>query len=181
VVLVTNGARPTPEAEEKYGHLISLDSVPELAQVPGHTDAAKKPARKPILGRLAGAVTRVVGTEEEMEDVMGAEKLVGSGMIAAQLLAHITQEEVFLQSLTYLLRTGSPDGQDLLGAVNFAITASDLLERREFGRMASFAQNKMWTHTDLALVQTPKVVDIEQWYDRDDYRPRLSLIWSTQP
>jgi 6-phosphofructokinase 1 len=122
-----------------------------------------------------------VGTEEEMEDVMGAEKLVGSGMIAAQLLAHITQEEVFLQSLTYLLRTGSPDGQDLLGAVNFAITASDLLERREFGRMASFAQNKMWTHTDLALVQTPKVVDIEQWYDRDDYRPRLSLIWSTQP
>ncbi len=180
VILVCNGAHPTAEAAEKYSHLISLDSTPELDQVPGHDESAKKPQRKPFFGRITSAVAKVTGDEEDEEEVMGAERLVGSGMVAAQLMAHITQEEVFLQSLTYLLRTGSPDGQDLLGAVNFAITATELLERKEFGRMSAFVQNKMWTHVDLTSVQSDKVIDLDAWYDKDDYRPKLSLIWSVQ-
>jgi len=179
VVLVCNGARPTAEAAEKYAHLISPNSLPELAQAPGHDDVAKKPQRKPFLGRIAGASSRPGPDNEEDEEILGAERLVGSGMVTAQLLAHITQEEVFLQSLTYLLRTGSPDGQDLLGAVNFAITACDLLERGEFGRMTAFVQNKMWTHVDLASsLAQERVLDLEKWYDKDDYRPKLALIWS---
>jgi 6-phosphofructokinase len=150
----------------------------ELDQVPGHDETAKRPQRKPLFGRLASAVTKVAG--EEDEEVLGAERLVGSGMVAAQLMAHITQEEVFLQPLTYLLRTGSPDGQDLLGAVNFAITAAELLDRKEFGRMAAFVKDKMWTHIDLASVESEKVIDLDTWYDKDDYRPKLSLIWSVQ-
>jgi 6-phosphofructokinase len=108
-------------------------------------------------------------------------QLVGSGMVAAELLAHLTHEQVLHQELTYLLRTGMPDGQDLLGAVNFAFTAAQLVHQGEFGRMAAFVQNRMWTHVELDLaVQGIKTVDIDAWYEYDQYRPKLNLIWSAE-
>jgi 6-phosphofructokinase len=107
--------------------------------------------------------------------------LVGSGMVAARLLEDIFGEEVFLQPLTYLLRTGSPDGQDLLGATNFALTAARLLNSESYGRMASFVQNEMWTDVDLKLAaEGVKTVDVDAWYDKDNYKPQLTLIWSVE-
>lgn len=106
---------------------------------------------------------------------------LGSGMIAARLLGHITGEETFYQPLTYLLRTGSPDGQDLLGAVNFALTAARLLDEGKFGRMAAFIQNEMWTDVDIKLAsESVKTVDLDAWYEVDDYKPKLSMIWSVE-
>ena len=100
-------------------------------------------------------------------------------MVAAELLAHLTGEQVLHQELTYLLRTGAPDGQDLLGAINFAFTAAQLVHQGEFGRMAAFVQNRMWTHVALDMaVQGVKLVDVDAWYEREAYRPRLNLIWS---
>jgi 6-phosphofructokinase len=160
VLLACDGAIPTKEKVEKYASLLSLDSYKQLAQ------EADRPRRTP---RAA------------LTSVLSGERLVGSGMVAAQLLAHITGEEVFLQPLTYLLRTGSPDGQDLLGAANFALTAARLLEERNFGRMTAFVQNKMWTDVDLTVaMEGVKQLDLETWYDREDYKPRLALIWSAQ-
>ena len=111
----------------------------------------------------------------------GEGNLVGSGMVAARLLENVVGEEVFLQPLTYLLRTGSPDGQDLLGAANFALTAARLLKEERYGRMAAFVQNEMWTDVDLKLAaEGVKTVDVGAWYDTDNYRPQLSLIWSVE-
>jgi 6-phosphofructokinase len=113
------------------------------------------------------------------ESIRGTGNLIGSGTTAARLLGHITGEEVILQPLTYLLRTGSPDGQDLLGAANFALTAARLVENGKFGRMAAFVKDKMWTDVDLNLaIEGVKVVDVEAWYDKENFRPQLSLIWS---
>lgn len=113
------------------------------------------------------------------ERSLGEGNLVGSGMVAARLLENVVGEEVFLQPLTYLLRTGSPDGQDLLGAANFALTAARLLSEERYGRMAAFVQNEMWTDVDLNLAaEGVKTVDVGAWYDKDNYRPQLSLIWS---
>jgi 6-phosphofructokinase 1 len=107
------------------------------------------------------------------------QKLVGSGVVTASLITHITGENVILQPLTYVLRTGVPDGQDLLGAANFAFIASHLLERGQFGRMAAFVQNEMWTDVDLNLAtQGIKTVDVDAWYDEKEYRAKLSIIWS---
>lgn len=160
VLLACDGAIPTKEKVDKYASLLSLDSYKQLAQ------EADRPRRTP---RAA------------LTSVLSGERLVGSGMIAAQLLAHITGEEVFLQPLTYLLRTGSPDGQDLLGAANFALTAARLLDERKFGRMTAFVQNKMWTDVDLnAAMEGAKKLDLEAWYDKEDYKPRLGLIWSAE-
>jgi 6-phosphofructokinase len=105
--------------------------------------------------------------------------LVGSGMILAELLTHLTHQEVFQQELTYLLRTGMPDGQDLLGALNFAFSAADLVERGTYGRMTAFNKDAMWTHVDLKEAREGvKTVDVDVWYDRENYKPKLNLIWS---
>ncbi len=105
--------------------------------------------------------------------------MLGSGFIAAKLLSHICGEEVFTQPLTYMLRSGFPDGQDLLGAANFAFTAVHLVNQSRFGRMTAFIQEKMWTDVDLALVLNgTKTVDLTEGYDRERYKPNLSLIWS---
>jgi 6-phosphofructokinase len=107
--------------------------------------------------------------------------LAGSGMVAAELLQHLTGEEVFLQPLTYLLRTGSPDGQDLLGATNFAILATQLLKAGKYGRMTAYQQRYNLTDVDLQIVtQGINKVDVEEMYDVDNYRPKVNLIWAAQ-
>lgn len=104
---------------------------------------------------------------------------VSSGEQAARLLDHITGEEVFLQPLTYLLRTGPPDGQDLLGGVNFALGASRLVQEEKYGRMMAFVQDKMWTDVDLSIaLEGVKTIDVGTWYDIENYQSKLSIIWS---
>ncbi|MCC6956919.1 MAG: 6-phosphofructokinase [Anaerolineales bacterium] len=165
VMLVCNGARPALQQAQKYAHLLSPDSAPELSQPPEHGAASARAAQK-----------------LSQETLDGYHGMMGSGMIASQLMAHITGEEVFLQSLTYLLRTGPPDGQDLLGAANFALTAARLLAEGKHGRLAAFVQDRMWCDVDIqAAVEGVKTVDVETWYDRQSYKPRLELIWSVNP
>ena len=72
-----------------------------------------------------------------------------------------------------------PDGQDLLGAVNFAFTAAELVDRGVYGRMTAFNQNAMWTHVNVEEAREGvKTVDVDAWYDRENYKPKLNLIWS---
>ena len=109
----------------------------------------------------------------------GKDWSLSSGTVATHLLSQITGEEVFIQPLTYLLRTGAPDGQDLLGAANFAFRAAHLLQEGRFGRMTAFVKDKMWTDVDLSLAtQGARGVDVETMYDVEGYKPKLSLIWS---
>jgi 6-phosphofructokinase len=138
--------------------------------------------------RSKSAVLQLMTAEkaEDLQEDFSLEEITetgtskaGSGMVAAELLQYLTGEEVFLQSLTYLLRTGSPDGQDLLGATNFAMRAARLVKEGKFGRMAAFQQNYTWTDVDLNVVtQGAKTVDVDEWYDVDNYRPKVTLIWS---
>ena len=118
---------------------------------------------------------------EKYKNLLSKKTHSGSGMEIADLLQHITAEEVFLQPLTYLLRTGFPDGQDLLGAANFAFLAARLIHEQRYGRMTAFVQEKMWTDVDLNLaIEGVKTVDVENWYDPENYKPNLSLIWSIE-
>lgn len=136
------------------------------------------------VGQYASVIAHNIGSTQASSRYLAggdavANPLVGSGMILAELLTHITGQEVFQQELTYLLRTGVPDGQDLLGAVNFAFTAAELVERGVYGRMTAFNQNAMWTHVDLTEARDGvKAVDVDVWYDRENYKPKLNLIWS---
>ncbi len=103
----------------------------------------------------------------------------GSGVVVAELMQHLTGEEVFHQPLTYLLRTGNPDGQDLLGATNFAILAARLLQDQQFGRMVAYQQRYNLTHVDLQLVtEGVNGVIVDKMYDAENYKPRINLIWA---
>lgn len=108
-----------------------------------------------------------------------ASGLHSSGLITAELLQNLTGEEVFFQQLTYLMRTGTPDGQDLLGATNFGMMAAHLLHDGVYGRMTAFQRQHAWTHVDLkTAMQGEKRVDIDAWYDANGYRPTDGLIWA---
>jgi 6-phosphofructokinase len=162
VVLVCDGSLPTSEKMEKYAHLVSTNTEVESLGISNGEKTSKD---------------KLSASEQEL----AGKKWVGSGMIAARLLSFITGEEVFIQSLTYLLRTGSPDGQDLLGGMNFAIAAARLVAEGQYGRMTAFVKNKMWTDVDLKnAMEGTRTVDIDSWYDKGNYEPKLSLIWAVE-
>ena len=163
--------------------------IPEVPYNPDHLahllslDKKQTPANYAVLLVCDGAqpLTDFQQKYRTVLDVVAGTTISSSGMAAAVLLKHLTGEEIFHQELTYLLRTGAPDGQDLLGAVNFAFTTATLVDQGIFGRMAAFKQNTMWTHIDLSeAVQRVKTVDTDSWYDAQNYQPRLDLIWSSE-
>lgn len=166
VVTVSDGSRIVPEKVLKYTPHLSPRSQSE------------------VLKLLTEDKAREAGAEGEFnldEVVETGTSLAGSGMVAAELLQHLLGEEVFMQPLTYLLRTGSPDGQDLLGATNFAILAARLLMEERFGRMTAYQQRYNLTDVDLQLVtQGVNGVDVDNMYDADNYRPKVNLIWAAQ-
>lgn len=134
------------------------------------------------LRQMTEEKARELGVDEEftLEDVVETgSSLAGSGMIAAELLQQLTNEEVFLQPLTYLLRTGSPDGQDLLGATNYALLAARLVKQGNFGRMVAYQRQYNLTDIPLATVtEGIHTVDVDLMYDADNYRPKVDLIWA---
>ncbi|MBN1535541.1 MAG: 6-phosphofructokinase [Anaerolineales bacterium] len=154
VLLVCDGTQPQEDKIEEYTKILS--------QAPGFMD------------KSTDFIKEWVSSSSQ-------ETNVSSGMVLTELLSNITQEAVFLQQLTYLLRTGSPDGQDLLGAANFALTAARLLRDESYGRMTAFVKDQMWTDVDLSVVsQGVKTVDVDSWYDQENYKPKLSVIWSLE-
>jgi 6-phosphofructokinase 1 len=139
-------------------------------------------SKSQVLKLMTEQKAREARAEDEfiLEEVLETgSTLAGSGMVVGELLAHLTDEEVIHQPLTYLLRTGAPDGQDLLGATNFAILAARLLKEGKFGRMTAYQQRYNLTDVDLNIVtQGVHGVDVDEMYDVDNYRPKVNLIWA---
>jgi 6-phosphofructokinase 1 len=167
VVLVCDGAQLAPNKSVQYAPWLHRSR---------HNSGVTP--RRPAPARL----TDPEGVGRSLDDSLGVSgeySGFSSGIVVTHLLSHISGEEVLHQPLTYLLRTGSPDGQDLLGAANFAMTAARLLYEGSYGRMAAFVQEKMWTHVDINLaLEGVKTVDVEAWYDVEKYKPNLSIIWA---
>lgn len=166
VVLVSDGSRMVPDKLLKYTPHLSPRS------------------KSGVLRLMTEEKAREVQAEDEFtldEVVETGSTLAGSGMVVAELVGHLLDEEVFLQPLTYLLRTGAPDGQDLLVATNFAIMASRLLRDGHFGRMTAYQRRYSLTHVDLNMVtQGVHGVDVDKMYDINNYRPKIDLIWAAQ-
>jgi 6-phosphofructokinase len=162
IVAVSDGSQIVPDKIMRYTPRLSLRS------------------RSQVLRLMTAGKAEALDEEFDLDEVVEiGTSMAGSGMVAAELLQHLTREEVFLQPLTYLLRTGTPDGQDLLGATNFAMLAARLVKEGKFGRMTAFQQQDTWTDVDLNIVtQGVKSVDVDTWYDADNYQPRVTLIWS---
>ena len=164
VILVSDGSTIVEDKVLKYTPHLSPRSKSQVLQL--MTEEKAREAEKTDEFSLDDVVE--VGTSA-----------TGSGMVVAELMHHLTGEEVFHQPLTYLLRTGPPDGQDLLGATNFAILAARLLRDNNFGRMTAYQQRYNLTHVDLQLVtQGVNGVIVDKMYDAENYKPKVNLIWA---
>ena len=162
------------------GARIEADKL--LEYTPHLSPRSKSVVLKQMTEERAKAAANEADTEFVLDEVLETgSSLAGSGMVVAELLQYLTGEEVFMQPLTYLLRTGPPDGQDMLGATNFAILAARLLKEGKFGRMTVYQQRYNLTDIDLQVVtEGVNRVDVDEMYDVDTYKPKVNLIWAAQ-
>lgn len=166
IITVGNGTQIEPDLALKYAPHLSPRS------------------QSVVLRQMTAEEARAARAEGEfsLEEVLEpGSSLAGSGLVAAELLRYLTGEEVLMEPLTYLLRTGPPDGQDMVGAAHFAIMATRLLKAGKFGRMTAYQQRYNLTNVDLNLVtERANTVDVAEMYDVEEYRPKLNLIWAAQ-
>jgi len=109
-------------------------------------------------------------------DAYGHRKLGGIGEIVGEALKRITGENMIIQRLAYLMRSGAPDALDLMVAVNFANMAMDLIGNRVGGRMVAL-RDGTYTHIPMSTVTSGlKRVDVDELYDVDQYRPKVRHV-----
>ena len=109
-------------------------------------------------------------------DAYGHRKLGGIGEITGEALKHITGENMIIQRLAYLMRSGAPDALDLMVAVNFANMAMDLIGNRVSGRMVAL-RDGTYTHIPMSTVTSGiKRVDVDELYDTEQYRPKVRHV-----
>jgi ATP-dependent phosphofructokinase / diphosphate-dependent phosphofructokinase len=110
------------------------------------------------------------------EDAYGHRKLGGIGEHTAALLKERTGEEMIVQVVGYLMRSGAPDSLDLMVATNYAVMAADLALEGSSGRMVALRSG---TYTSVPISATRegvKRVDVDELYDVRAYRPKVRHV-----
>jgi 6-phosphofructokinase len=110
------------------------------------------------------------------EDAYGHRKLGGIGELTAALLKERTGEDMIVQVLGYLMRSGAPDSLDLMVATNYAVMAADLALEGSSGRMVALRGG---TYTSVPMSATRegvKRVDVDELYDASQYRPKVRHV-----
>ena len=111
-----------------------------------------------------------------VEDAYGYRKLGGSGQQLAAAIREHTGSETIYQSLGYLMRSGEPDALDRMVARGFAKLAVELVLKGEFGRLIAIREGK-YIHLPLDILSKgSRRVDVEELYDSEQYRPRVSRL-----
>ncbi len=148
----------------------------------------------PELSRLANSRTLVEAmTSGEgdrvrrhiLDDVAGRREIgmhvIGTGAVVTEMLENVTGQRLVFQPLSYLIRTGEPDGQDLLGAVNFATLAVQLFADGKTGRLVAYRQRDNYVDLPLDVVTQPggnvRVVD---FYDVEEYCAKPGIFWAAR-
>jgi 6-phosphofructokinase len=125
------------------------------------------------------ASTHVIN-EMAGERQIGA-RVTGAGAIVTEVMENITGQRCLFQPLSYLIRTGEPDGQDLLGAMNFATLAIKLLEAGQTGRLIAYRQGANYVDVPLDVVTQPATqINITDHYDAKLYTPKSSVLWAAR-
>ncbi len=109
-------------------------------------------------------------------DAYGHRKLGGIGTLTGQLIKERTGEDIILQEIGYLMRSGAPDSLDLMVATNYASMAADLAMEHATGRMVALRGG---TYTNVPISVTGegvKRVDIGELYDELNYRPKVRHV-----
>ena len=114
--------------------------------------------------------------ESGMEDAYGHRKLGGVGRLLGESLNKLTGDDILYQQVGYLMRSGAPDGLDLMVADNFAALAVSLVEGSEAGQMVALRQG-VYTSVPIGLIREGvKRVDVPELYDPEQYLPRVRQV-----
>lgn len=117
--------------------------------------------------------------QSDDRDAYGHKKLGGIGDIVAKYLKELSAKynngrkiNVINQKLGYLVRCGDPDAFDSIVPMAYGNLAFELLMKSQSGRLVNL-KNGVYGHCDLEVViSRKKLVDVEQFYDTERYRPR---------
>jgi 6-phosphofructokinase 1 len=110
------------------------------------------------------------------EDAYGHRKLGGIGELTAALLKERTGEDMIVQEVGYLMRSGAPDSLDLMVATNYAVMAADLALEGASGRMVALRSGTYTAVPMSATREGVKRVDVDELYDVDAYRPKVRHV-----
>ena len=140
-------------------------------------DKRDNPSNYAVVAVSEGAT--VVGgakIERGEADAYGNRRLGGIGQIISDYFEMRTREKSIYQRLAYLMRSGAPDSLDQLVANNFGSMAADLLRRGETGKMCAVVDGRYAAVPIEVTGTTKKRVDVERFYDRDRYRPKIADV-----
>jgi 6-phosphofructokinase len=108
-------------------------------------------------------------------------RVSGSGAVVTEILENLTGQRFIFQPLSLLLRTAVPDGQDLLGAMNFAMMAVNLLAAGKTGRLAAYRQHENYVDLPIETVTEPGGnINVAEHYDAKTFCPKSSIIWASR-
>lgn len=105
----------------------------------------------------------------------------GGGAVVTEILENLMGERLLLQPLSYLVRVGNPDGQDLLGAMNFATLAVELLAAGKTGRMVAYRRGENYVDLPIEAVMQPDgKLDVRDCYDPKTYSAKPGVFWAAR-
>jgi 6-phosphofructokinase 1 len=139
-------------------------ALPERATsveaIAGHVRARAELGRSfSILVVAEGARIEGLGTSRTSKtDEFGHELLGGIGEQLARRVEEVTGFETRVTVLGHVQRGGTPTAWDRVLATRFGVFASELVARREFGKMAALAGNRIVAVDLDAAVAEPKTV-----------------------
>lgn len=165
IMVVSEGATLAPDRARAY-----LPELSRLAHSRTLADAIATGEVESVQNRILADVTR--------GDEFGS-RVSGMGAVITEILENLTKQRMAFQPLSYLIRTGEPDGQDLLGAMNFAVLAMNLYLQRQSSRLAAYRQRENYIDVPLDVVKQPRGnYDIKDYYDVEKYRANAGVIWA---
>lgn len=99
-----------------------------------------------------------------------------AGRDLGDALTEFTREEVLYQQVGHLIRSGAPDGLDLMVADNFATLALTLIEEGEQQPMVAL-QRGVYTSVPIHTISSGrKRVDVPELYDPHEYLPVVRQV-----
>jgi 6-phosphofructokinase 1 len=99
-----------------------------------------------------------------------------AGRVLGDVLSELSGEEILYQQVGYLMRSGAPDGLDLMVADNFAELALTLIDGGEEQHMVAL-QHGAYASVPIRTISTGlKRVDVPELYNPQQYLPVVTHV-----
>lgn len=140
-------------------------------------DRENNPSRYAIMTTSEGA--KPMGGEMYLSgeaDAYGHKKLGGVGEFISKEIEKRSGIRTVYQQLAYLMRSGAPDALDLMVSSTYGHLATDLLLKKQSGRMVALRDGKYTTVSANIITEGKKRVDVDELYEVNHYRPKVAHL-----